>query len=192
MIKNYISQTKVGKAAWLIVVCLGFLTATLLIGKSYMDWMESPVATSISTHLIESLDFPKVTVCPPHGSSTALYHDLVKHKNHTLVESERQSLNKLAYATFMEDSHRDHMRYMVAAANPENVENVHIGFHSFPKPYGENGLEMRMWTNNGSVRTPWYGETYSKDMCLEHKVYHMVLDFPDDLADQVGSGSLVT
>ena len=191
MIKNYISQTKVGKAAWLIVVCLGFLTATLLIGKSYMDWMESPVATSISTHLIESLHFPKVTVCPPHGSNTALYHDLVKHKNHTVVESERQSLNKLAYATFMEDSHRDHMRYMVAAANPENVENVHLGFHSFPKPYSESGLEMRMWTNNGSVRTPWYGETYREDMCLEHKVYHMVLDFPDDLADQVGSGSLV-
>ena len=69
-------QTRSFKILWTVVVCLGFLGAGLLISKSYKEWQESPVATSITTRPIKDLDFPIVTICPPKGFNTALYQTL--------------------------------------------------------------------------------------------------------------------
>ena len=71
------------------MVILGFLGAGLLISKSYKEWQESPVATSITTRPINDLDFPIVTICPPKGSNTALYNDLVKAGNGSLSEKDK-------------------------------------------------------------------------------------------------------
>ena len=65
-------QTRLAKILWFLVVCLGFIASGILIGKSYKDWQENPIATSITTHPINNLDFPIVTVCPPTNSNTAL------------------------------------------------------------------------------------------------------------------------
>ena len=77
-------QTKSAKALWAVIVCLGFIGAGYLITKSYKDWQDNPIATSITTPPIDNLDFPTVTVCPPKDSNTAIYHDLVKAGNKTL------------------------------------------------------------------------------------------------------------
>ena len=47
---------------WLSVVLAGFSASAVIINNSYMAWRESPVATSISTHPINKLDFPKVHI----------------------------------------------------------------------------------------------------------------------------------
>ena len=94
-------QTKSAKIIWFLVVCLGFIAAGILIGKSYKDWQKNPIATSITTHPIDDLDFPVVTVCPPKGTDTALYHDLVKAGNGTLSEKDRKILiegNKIIHS----------------------------------------------------------------------------------------------
>ena len=65
---------------------LGFIGAGVIIGKSYKEWQENPIATSITTHPIDDLDFPNVTICPPKDSNTALYHDLVKVGNRSLSD----------------------------------------------------------------------------------------------------------
>ena len=75
-------------------MCVGFIGAAILIGKSYQDWQENPIATSITTHPIDDLDFPSVTICPPRDSNTALYHDLVKAGNGTLSDENKKNIEK--------------------------------------------------------------------------------------------------
>ena len=123
-------QTRFYKILWTGVVCLGFIGAGLLISKSYKEWQESPVAPSITTRPINDLDFPIVTICPPKGSNTALYHDLVKAGNGTLSEKDRIILKKSAFKIFLERSHRDYVMRMPAVSNLENMDQVYQGYHS--------------------------------------------------------------
>ena len=72
----YISSSKsnVTKFLWACVVIAGFTTAWFLINNSYSDWSENPVSTTISTHPISELKFPKITICPPSGTKLSLIH----------------------------------------------------------------------------------------------------------------------
>ena len=169
---------------------MGFLGAGYLIGKSYLDWQESPVATSITVHPISGLDLPAVTVCPQKGLNTALYHDLTKHNDNSLTDKDRENLKMAAYKIFMEEPYKNNAEEMIAITNPENVQEVLQGFQSYPKPYGNHGFEVRMWNTNGSIHTPWYGEEFHDSYYKKDRIYHMVLEIPADLRDQIGSGSL--
>ena len=143
------------------MVCLGFIAAGYLIGKSYIAWQDSPVSTSISTYPIKDLDFPIVTVCPPRVSNTALNHDLIKAKS--LSEAERERLQDGVYETFMAPSHEAYMRDMLSFANEKNLKQMLKGYQSTPKPYGTNGFEVIMWDNSGSFQTPWFGGSFQED-----------------------------
>ena len=118
MLKN-----KAAKAIWLVIVCLGFLGALLLISKSYSDWQMSPVSTSISTHPLDDLDFPTVAVCPPEGSNTALNYDLMRAANHSFSNEERGKLVESAWENFIREEHQFYAEQMVAAVN-SNRRNV--------------------------------------------------------------------
>ena len=73
-----------------------------------------------------------------------------------------------------------------------NMDQVLQGFHSLPKPYNEeNGFEIKMWNLNGTITTPWFGEDYVDEYYKEDKDFHIVLELPDDIKEQVGSGSLI-
>ena len=184
-------QTKAGKIAWALVVCFGFIAAGYLIGKSYLAWQDSPVATSISTYPINDLAFPTVTVCPPRGSNTALNHDLIKLENSSLTEAERKHLKYGVYETFMAPSHEAYMRNMLSFANKKNLPQMLKGYHSTPKPYGTNGFEIIMWDNSGTYQTPWFGENFQEDYYKLGHNHHIVLEFPENLPALVGEGSLV-
>ena len=93
----------------------------MLISKSYKEWQESPVATSITTRPINDLDFPIVTICPPKGSNTALYHDLVKAGNGSLSEKDRSALKESAFKIFMLQSHKEYVKRMPAVSNLGNM-----------------------------------------------------------------------
>ena len=128
--ENFNLQTKTAKILWFLVVCCGFVAAGILIGKSYKEWQENPIATSITTHPIDNLDFPKVTVCPPKDSNTALYHDLVKAGNGSLSDENRRKLKEAAYEIFIEQSHRKYAKMMVAHLHMGNMDQVLQGLHS--------------------------------------------------------------
>ena len=120
--------------------------AGMLIGKSYKEWQAHPIATSITTHPIDDLDFPVVTVCPSKDSNTALYHDLVKAGNGTLSEDNKEILRTAAYQIFMEQPHKVYVDKMMATLHMGNIDQMLQGFHSIPKPYKHaNGFEVRMW-----------------------------------------------
>ena len=177
---------------WFCVVCLGFIGAGILIGKSYHEWKQSPIATSITTHPIDDLDFPVVTVCPPKDSNTALYHDLVKAGNGTLSDKERKILKESANEIFRTSTHKMYALEMLATSNIKNLDQVYQGYHTLPKPFKhENGFEMKMWNRNGTITTPRYGEDYVEEYYKKDRDIHMVLELPDDINDQVGSGHLV-
>ena len=175
-----------------MVVILGFVGAFYLINSSYCDWQASPVATSISTHPIADLDFPTVTVCPPKGSHTTLNYDLMKANDTSLTKEDRDNLKNETDKIFLESSHQKYIRTMVAVANQENMKQIFGGFLSVPRPYAGNiGFDIRMWDNNGSWHTPWFGEEQEPNYYEEDKFYNLVIDIHNNLSAQIGSGSLV-
>ena len=133
-----------------------------------------------------------MTVCPPKDSNTALYHDLAKAGHEPLSHEHREALKKSAFEIFFEATHKDYAKKMIAASNIRNMDQVYHGFYSLPKPYKhENGFEIKMWNWNGTITTPWFGEEFNEEYYKEDRDFHMMLELPDDINDQVGSGSLI-
>ena len=66
------AKSGVSKAAWVVIVTAGFVTAAILISNAYGAWVESPVSTVVTIRPISDLQFPEVTVCPPKGSNTIM------------------------------------------------------------------------------------------------------------------------
>ena len=98
----YISsiRTPLIKLFWIAVVIAGFITASILINRSFSDWEKSPIATSIETFSISKSSFPKVTVCPPKGTGTPLNYGLVKIANITQDKKVKNELIKLTRSWF--------------------------------------------------------------------------------------------
>ena len=69
---------------WILVVTSGFIGAGYLIYQSFQSWNESPVKTTIESHPIAEITFPKLTVCPPKNTYTDLNYDLMMTENMTL------------------------------------------------------------------------------------------------------------
>ena len=175
-----------------MIVCLGFCCAGYLINSSYSDWQESPVSTTIMTKLIADLDFPTVTVCPPKASHTALNYDLMKTDNSSLTTEDRENLKNETYKIFIELPHQEFVRHMVAVANPENMRQTFEGFQTVPRSIaGNRGFEIKMWNKQGTWQTPWFKEERQNNYYTEDKNYKVVLEFPEDLKEQIGAGSLV-
>ena len=174
-----IFQTRTAKVLWSGIVCLGFIVAGILIGKSYKEWQESPIATSVTIHPIDDLDFPVVSVCHPKDSSTALYHDLV---NARISDEHKKALKESAFEIFMEGAHKKYVNKMLATSKIGNMDQVYQGFQSLPSRYNKvNGFEIKMWNRNGTITTPWYQEAFMEEYYKEDRDFHMVLELPGDI-----------
>ena len=122
----YISSapSKVSKLFWFSVGVFGFSLAIYLINDSYVDWQASPIATSISTHPISELEFPTVTVCPPENSNTALNYDLVRAKNITLNERDREGLVNATTQFLIDQPSEDFVHLARSLLNEENIPDM--------------------------------------------------------------------
>ena len=129
-----------------------------------------------------------VTVCPPKGSNTALNYDLVKVDNVTLSNDETDNLRHAVFEVFIDKSHVEFASTALASADPQMIKE---GSQSVPTTYGKTGFETLQWRASGKIRTPWYGEDFKKEYFLTDKYHHRVLDFPKDILNQIGNGSLV-
>ena len=118
------SKTTVQKTIWSIIVVIAFGSALKLIGNSYVEWDVDPVSTSVSTHPIEELDFPNITICPPSGYNTALNYDLVEASKLTLTDEDRSNITLAARQAFLIDSYNDFSDLMLAVTNPTNIEAI--------------------------------------------------------------------
>ena len=148
--------------------------------------------TTITTHPINELDFPTVTVCPPKGSNTALNFDLMRLRNRTFSFDDQEDLRKEIIRSFVNIGHLTFVDKMLNAANPNNLGQVFSGYQSVPKPYGNDGFEISAWDSNGNLESPRFGQTYRKEDYQGNKEIHFVLDYPygsklDSLLGQNGS-----
>ena len=134
------------------------------------------MATSITTHSIADLAFPTVTVCPPKGSHTALNYDLMKANDTSLTVEDKDNLKSEAFKIFIEPSHQEYIRTMMAVANPEKMKQTYEGSQSVPRTdIGNRGFEVRMWNINGSWHTPWFGEEQQTNYYKEDKYYTLLI-----------------
>ena len=143
------------------------------------------------TRPIETLEFPGVTVCPPLGSNTALNYDLIKADNQSLTEQDRENLKQEIYNIFLKSSHMTYVSSMEGIMNSKNVDLVYEGFQSVPIAYGESGFEVLIRGTEGSIETSQFKEIFDEGSFRDDKLYHLVLEIPDDLKDQMASGTLV-
>ena len=180
----YISTSKatILKLFWSIIVVIAFGTALKLISNSYMEWNIDPVSTSVSTHPIEELDFPTITICPPTGYNTALNYDLVQAGKLALTKEDRINIVSAARKAFLVDSYNDFSDLMLAVTNPTNIEAINSGLQRAPTLYSQDGFEVTSWSPSGSISTPWFGQKLGGDSNLDqlfyktNHSYHYILD----------------
>ena len=179
---------------WGLVVFLCFLSSAILIHQSYGDFKDSPILVSITTKPIKYLDFPTVTVCPPKGSPTALNYDLIKARNFSFSENERQTLKDSASTIFHPLSlHLEFISLMESTTNEKNIANVYDLTQSFPKPCGKNCLEIMLWGPEGQIESPWYNEDHSshENHDVEERELRITLGQPKDISNGLERWTLV-
>ena len=111
----FLKSSVAAKLSWILIVLAGFFGAGYLIVHSYHDWQESPILTTISTHPLDDLEFPIVTVCPPKGSNTALNYDLMQlnDSNNSFTENQRKELKDVIWESLVEKPHTDFAKHMI-------------------------------------------------------------------------------
>ena len=173
---------------------MGFLSSGILIYESYGDFKDSPILVSITTKPIKYLDFPTVTVCPPKGSTTALNYDLMKARNFSFSEKEREVLKEAAKAIFDPLSlHLEYISLLEASTNERNIANVYHLQQSFPKPCGKNCLEIMLWSPEGEIESPWYDEDRSsyENQNMEERELRITLGPPKNISNGLARWTLV-
>ena len=110
--------------------------------------------------------------------------------NHTLSEDDRDKIEESVWENFVKEEHKSFAEEMVAATNPNQMKVLYEGYQSVPSPYN-HGYEIIVWNTSGTIKSSWYGEEYKEERYMKDKDIHVVLDFPPNIGDLVGSGSLV-
>ena len=152
------SKGKFLKTLWLVIVVIAFATALNLVHNSYADWDKDPVSTTVSTHPINQLPFPNVTICPPKEYNTALNYDLMKTSKIILSQEDREELIMESKKAFLIDSYNQFVDLMKALSNPGNMQAMYDGLQTIPHPYKKDGFEITSRGKSGSITTPWFGE----------------------------------
>ena len=189
------AKSKLGRVGWAGIVVACFSIAVIMITSSYKEWVESPVSTTITTHPITELDFPTVTVCPPRGSNTALNHLMDRVKDVDFTEKDKQALLAIAKEVFLEIPNMKYVRGISALLSIENMRSILSGPTSLPDiDYHQNTITLKSSEPEGSFQTPGFdeaGSSYEVDFFNKPPSFHFVLDFPDNIEEMVGEGSII-
>ena len=190
------SKTLIQKALWGLIIAIAFSIALKLISNSYIEWNNNPVSTSVSTHPIQDLDFPNVTICPPKGYDTALNYDLVQTGKLVLTENDRNDVIVAAKNAFLIDSHKDFTHLMLAVTNPSNIDAINSGLQMAPSPYSQDGFEVTSWASSGSLSSPWFGKQLGSEggpdqlFYKTNHSYHYILDLSQIPSEEIAGKNL--
>ena len=175
------ASRKLVKLFWLIVVSAGFIGAGILIFKSFKDWNENPITTTIETLPIENVTFPKVTVCPPKNTFTNLNYDLMKTQNMTLDISSRNELTEYAVRLIRDNSFKEAMSNLSLMEEENRYLNWYNGYtiispplYTCSDPYCLGyALLYYIHTSakSGTIRTPNFGEKFDPTIIAKNIIY---------------------
>ena len=180
---NHISDstTKV-RIFWIFVVTSGFIGAGYMIHKSFQSWNVSPIKTTIETHSIQAITFPKITVCPPKNTYTDLNYDLMMTANTSLTDETRNELKTYAMELLHNYLHRQIMKNLSKLEEDNRYYNWYNGYSKFkPVDPGFNGFDIYYdvfsSASSGSVTTQHFLEKFDPDL-VETSIHCGVQIFP--------------
>ena len=186
------AKSRAARAGWVAIVVSCFSIAISMITSSYKEWQESPVSTTITTHLITELEFPAVTVCPPRGSNTALNHLLEKVKDVNFTDEERNELLDISKEVFLEIPNKKHAEHMTELLSTENMRSIANGQARMPEIDEQGMITIKTYELHGSFQTPGFRDPeYKGDFYSRPHSLHYVLNFPDNMKEMLGDGALV-
>ena len=125
------------------------------------------MSTTITTHSINDLEFPAVTVCPPWQSNTALNHLLEKVKGVNFTQEKRQELLNIAEEIFIKIPNRKNGEQMEHLLSIDNMRSIADGQFNLP--------EVKVQTD---------GNVQIFDM-------HFTLELPHNIKELIGEDYLV-
>ena len=129
-----------------------------------MAWQASPIVTTITTHPVDDLDFPTVTVCPPKDSNTALNYDLILAKDVSFTDDMREKLMDAVWTSFIENEHTTYVAKLMDIANPSSMGEIYKGHLSVPLPYGSSkGFRTLLYAIEGNINSPNLSPTVGVD-----------------------------
>ena len=108
-----------------LLVCLAI--AAYLIQGSFSHWADSPFTSTVTKKKINSLDFPKVSVCLPRDLGIALSYDLMKTANMNITDQKKETLSAEASKIFVQNPASKIVQQMIEISNIENGETISKG-----------------------------------------------------------------
>ena len=186
---SYISTTKkYVKVFWILVVIGGFTGAGVLIYNSFQSWNESPVKTTIETHPISKITFPKVTVCPPKNTYTDLNYDLMMTENMTLDNDIRNELANFAVELLYDDMHDSIMTNMRKLEENDRYYNWYHGYTLMKLPYihsysGCLYYYLDTSATSGTIFTQHFGGKFDADKVDTDLRYIVTVYRPDSVTN---------
>ena len=126
-VDHILSERKLFKVLWILVVLSGFIGAGWMISQSFQSWEESPVSTTIETGSISHLDFPEVVICPAQHSFTTLNPDLIRADKKSWDENTTQRLLEIILKATFDLNVEDKYNTMMSFFEKEKFLNWYKG-----------------------------------------------------------------
>ena len=161
---SWISNTKsYARVFWLFVVIAGFFGAIFLIQKSFSNWKQNPISTTIETKIMSEITIPNITVCPPKDLNLNLNFDIMKAHGLQIDEQQRIELYNYALIEFQEIFSNNLMQNLSKIVDPERYRNWYYGFTQISFPYiNEDDNELWHYINttatSGRISTQYFGD----------------------------------
>ena len=175
---------------WTLVVIAGFTGAGVLIYKSFQSWDESPVTTTIETHPIAEIKFPKVTVCPPKNTFTDLNYDLMTTQNTTLDNEIRNEIinyvHELLYDHLYESAIKANVTMLV---DKDRYYNWYHGYNTIELQYGHPSdgnilyYSVNTAATSGTISTKFFGEHFNAEKVPPNLYYSIIVHAPRNISN---------
>ena len=164
--------------------------AGYLINNSFADWANSPISTTVSTHPIDELPFPTVTVCPPEGANTGLNYDLMKADKGSLTLEDRQQIQNFTKNLFEDKEAKAFTEELLELINQKNLpalynsENIQTGSRSSRNKVDIGRAEFYLETDtfhydtsmtSGRLTSPWHGRIPPEAVSYTHLTLPTIL-----------------
>ena len=167
---SYLSNTKsCSRLFWLIIVVCGFSVAGYLISKSFYNWQQSPITTTIETLPISQITFPNVTVCPPRNSFLNLNYDIIQSEKRKLDEDTRKELFEHAKELIQESIYEEVLKNLSKMEDLDRFSNWYQGLTKIELPLIDKDNNDQFYfplttsATTGNISTQYFGDKFDAD-----------------------------
>ena len=161
---SFLSSSKSlwSRSTWISAVIFSFFFAIYQIDSTFKSWDKNPVTIDMEILPISRVKLPGITVCPPKGSHTGLNYDLIRARNITLDNKDRQEMINYAVDHLIDDEVlMANVDMFTNADAPRHAFEGHTSFVTKPLKLGDR---MKWYfatsTTSGSVNNTWFGEIF--------------------------------